>query len=121
MEIESYLKTQEINSAELKHILSKIDCLWATENISELLDFEKLIRAGKLCAAYPHLNTNLVNISLVLAGLISKGFVGADLNSILTALVNMDLEEKLRVLQVLVEAQTDYASGEAKIVQYFYH
>lgn len=106
---------------ELESYLKKRGCLWAMENISERLDRDKLASASKLCAAYPHLDANLLSTSLVLTDLICKGVVGFDLNSILAALGNMDAEEKLRVLQVLVEAQTDYASGEAKILQYFYH
>lgn len=121
MKIESYLKAQQVNDQGIGNLLSTINSLQISENISEILDLDNIISAGKLCAAYPHLNTSIINLSLILAELINKGLISANLNSILATMVNLEMEEKLKVLQVLVEAQTDYASGEAKIVQYFYH
>ncbi|GAB6180653.1 hypothetical protein JCM14036_19720 [Desulfotomaculum defluvii] len=117
----SYLKTQETSDTEIDNLLNIINSIQVSENIFEILDIDKIIRAGKLCAAYPHLNTNIVKHSLILMELINNGLVSSDANSILETMVNMGMEEKLKVLKVLVEARTDYASGEAKVVQYFCH
>ncbi|WP_156779642.1 hypothetical protein [Desulforamulus reducens] len=113
------METQEITEAQLKSLLPpKVHSILPDE-FTGILD--KAITAGKLCVTYPHLNQNAVMISMVLRELIDKEFINFEINSILATLENIDVEESLKILQILVEAETDFASGEARIIRYFYH
>ncbi|SHF22166.1 hypothetical protein [Desulforamulus putei] len=82
---------------------------------------ERTVTAGDFCAAYPHLNRDVVMASMLLFPLVKEGRLPAGLQGVMEVLEDMDIEEKFNILNVLVAAQTDFARGEAKIVQYFCH
>lgn len=79
----------------------------------------KLSEAEALCSAYPNLNKEVVKISLMLLGLCNSGCINNRLEEVLDVLPDVDVEQKVKIVSVMIEAQTAYATGEAKIVQYY--
>ncbi|CCO09463.1 hypothetical protein [Desulforamulus hydrothermalis] len=76
-------------------------------------------QAVDLCAAYPCLNGNVVRLSMLLLPLVKKAPFFASLQVVDEVLRDMGPEEKLLILKVLAESQTDFAQGEASVVRYF--
>ncbi|GAB6157625.1 hypothetical protein JCM39194_08250 [Desulfotomaculum varum] len=79
----------------------------------------KTEQASDLCSAYPHLNKNVVKLSMLLLPLVKKESFFAILQGVDEVLHDLGPEEKLLIFKVIAESQTEFARGEAKVVQYF--
>ena len=83
--------------------------------------YEKMSLADELCKVYSHLNRDVVMVSLLLTILKSQGLIHSSMDEMLEFLVGFNLADRLKICQVVAQAQTEYAAGEAKIIQYFCH
>lgn len=113
--------TEEVNTKVIDKLINKLQF----NTIIGVLDDEKditqrALMAGELSRAYPHLDTEVVVVSTLLFPLLKKGYL-IGLEGAMAVLDGVDIEKRFKVMRVLVQAQTDVAGGEAKIVQYFCH
>lgn len=82
---------------------------------------EEISIADELCKAYTHLNRDVVKISMLLVMLQRKGMIHSGIDGLLEHLEDLSMEDKVEICRVITQAQTEYATGEAKIIQYFCH
>ncbi|WP_003544470.1 hypothetical protein [Desulfotomaculum nigrificans] len=84
--------------------------------------WQKAQFAAKLAAAYPHLNIDVVVLCTFLLPLIKQGYLNINNSaSLMEMLADLEVEHKWQVFETLIHAQSSFATGEAKIAQYFYH
>ena len=83
--------------------------------------FEKISLADELCKAYTHVNRDVVKVGLLLMMLQCKGLVHGGMDGLLTYLADLSMEDRIEICHVITQAQSEYAAGEAKIIQYFCH
>ena len=97
---------------------------WQKEIVPELelTSFhEKMSLADELCKVYTHLNRDVVMVSLLLTMLQRQGLIHSGMDEMLEFLGGLSLADRLKICQVVTQAQTEYAAGEAKIIHYFCH
>ncbi len=83
--------------------------------------FEKISLADELCKAYTHVNRDVVKVGLLVMMLQSKGLIHRGLDGLMAYLADLSMEDRMKIYHVITQAQTEYAAGEAKIIQYFCH
>lgn len=81
----------------------------------------RTVTAGELCEAYPHLNKDVVMAGMLLYPLIKEGCFGGGVQGAMELLSELAVEERVKILRIVTSAQTEFAEGEARIVQYFFH
>ncbi|MCL5780069.1 MAG: hypothetical protein M1119_03870 [Firmicutes bacterium] len=102
----------------ISHLINHAGIQWSVELKGVV---QRAVAADDLCTGYPHLNRDVVMAGMLLFPLIREGYLSGGLQGAMGVLGGMEVEERFKILQVLVSAQTDFARGEAKIVRYFYH
>ncbi|MDO7787080.1 hypothetical protein [Desulforamulus aquiferis] len=81
------------------------------------------LQACQMASVYPHVDNNVVKIGALLLPFIENDYLTCkkDMEVILDLLKDMELEQRLRIIDVLFQSKTGFPTGEAKIVQYYYH
>lgn len=99
-----------------------------TDQLSGSVDAEKINqylrnaqKAVDLAAAYPQLNKDIVAFCTLLFPLVKDGLLNIHRpEQIVTLFEEVNVEQGMQAYRVLVNSQGSFATGEAKIAQYFY-
>lgn len=110
--------TEIVNDNNLQKLIHKLQPKVSSDMEVYL---QNAINAGEFCSIYPHLDKEVVIVSLLLFSLVDNGYLEGGLQRALHILEGFDAEQKIKILNVILEAQSGYAVGEAKVVQYFCH
>lgn len=117
MDISLNASGRDLSPQTLQCLVHKINSPLNAAKLSEYM--QRLSEAEALCSAYPNLNKEVVKIGLLLVQLFNRECIKDGLEEVFDILPDIDTEQKVKIVNVMLESQTGYATGEAKIIQYF--